>query len=212
MTQIRSATTPLSWWDPRQYLKDYFSGNVTLGRIISGLVYWIFYGLSQAGIGVGRPLRWFYDLFCPLWGGSGVPRKAGLIPEGLPTPTVDLNLQPGELVRIKAHEEILKTVDTSNKNRGMYWDAELVPYCGKSYKVRSRVTRLIGERTRKMVVMKNACITLDSVVCQARYSPCRMFCPKEMLPYWRETWLERVGPNVEDATLTYVDAVTSGKE
>src|SRR5215471_18037432 len=95
MTQIRSATTPLTWWDPRQYLKDYSSGNVTLGRMASGLVYWIFYSLSQAGIGVGRPMRWLYDLLCPLWGGSGVPRKAGLISDGLPTPTVNLNLQPG---------------------------------------------------------------------------------------------------------------------
>jgi len=180
--------------------------------MVSGLVYWIFYSLSQAGIGVGRPMRWLYDLLCPLWGGAGVPRKAGLIQEGLPTPTVSLNLQPGELERIKSQEEILRTVDTSNKNRGMYWDAELVPYCGKTYKVRSRVTRLIGERTRKMVVMKNPCIILDSVVCQARYSSCRMFCPKEMFPYWREAWLERVGPNAEDPTHMHEFAVTSGKQ
>jgi len=212
MTQIRSATTPLTWWDPRQYLKDYSSGNVTLGRMASGLVYWIFYSLSQAGIGVGRPMRWLYDLLCPLWGGSGVPRKAGLISDGLPTPTVNLNLQPGELVRIKSQEEILQTVDTSNKNRGMYWDAELVPYCRKTYKVRGRVTRLIGERTRKMVVMKNPCIILDSVVCQARYSSCRMFCPKEMFPYWREAWLERVDANAEDPTRMREAAVMSGKQ
>jgi hypothetical protein len=43
-----------------------------------------------------------------------------------------------------------------------------------------------------MVEMKNPCIVLDSVVCQARYSSCRMFCPKSMYPYWREAWLERV--------------------
>jgi len=45
---------------------------------------------------------------------------------------------------------------------------------------------------KKMVEMKTACIILDSVVCQARFSPCRILCPKQMYPYWREIWLERV--------------------
>jgi hypothetical protein len=199
MTEIRSATAPLDWWDIRQYLRDYFSGNVPLGRIFSGVIYWIYYSLSEAGIGVGRPMRWLYDKINPALGGTPFPRRKGLIHEGQPTPLVNLDLQPGELVRIKSQEEILRTVDTSNKNRGMYWDAELVPYCGKTFRVRSRVTRLIGERTRKMQVMKNPCIILDSVVCQARYSSCRMFCPKEMYPYWREAWLERAESAVGDA-------------
>ncbi len=202
MTQIRSATTPLAWWDFRQYARDYLSGNISFGRILSGIIYWIYYTLSEAGIGVGRPMRWLYTKLNPLWGGTGIPREKGVIPEGVPTPLVKLNLQPGELVRVKSQEEILRTVDTGNKNRGMYWDAELVPYCGKTYRVRGRVTKLIGERTRKMVVMKNPCIILDSVVCQARYSPCRMFCPKEMFPYWREAWLERVEPSGNDASDT----------
>jgi hypothetical protein len=105
---------------------------------------------------------------------------------------VKLNLQPGELVRVKSHEEILKTIDYSNRNRGMFWDAELVPYCGGTFRVLKRVTRLIDEKTAKMLEMKNACLVLDTVVCQARYSPCRMLCPKSMYPYWREIWLERV--------------------
>ena len=95
-------------------------------------------------------------------------------------------------MRVKSHREILKTVDTGNRNRGMFWDAELVPYCGGTYQVLKRVFRLIDEKTAKMVEMKNPCIVLDTVVCQARYSPCRMLCPKSMYPYWREIWLERV--------------------
>ncbi len=192
MTQIPAATTPLAWWDLRQYVEDYLSGNVSLKRILTGLVYWAYYGLSQAGIGLGPAMRWVYDKICPLWGQSLYPRTPGRIPDGQPTPFVELNLQPGEIVRVKSHEEILKTTDTSNRNRGMYWDAELVPYCGGTYRVIKRVSRLISERSAKMVEMKNPCIVLDSVVCQARYSSCRMFCPKSMYPYWREAWLERV--------------------
>jgi len=87
----------------------------------------------------------------------------------------------------------------------------LVPYCGKTFRVRSRVTRLIGERTGKMQVMKNPCIILDSVVCQARYSSCRMFCPKEMYPYWREAWLERVDSPASDVAYTGEAAATSSQ-
>ena len=196
-TQVPHATTPLAWWDVRQYFEDYWSGNVGLGRLFSGLIYSAYYHLSQAGIGLGPAMRWFYNRFHSLWGGTLHPRTPGLIPEGKPTPAGRLNLQPGELVRIKSHEEILKTVDAGNKNRGMYWDAELVPYCGGTYQVLKSVTRIIDEKTAKMVEMKTPCIILDSVVCQARYSPCRMLCPKSMYPYWRELWLERVASSSE---------------
>lgn len=194
-TQVPHATGYLAWWDLRQYFEDYWSGNVGIGRIISGFVYSMYYHLSQAGIGVGPAMRWFYNTFHPVWGGTLFPRKPGLIPEGTPTPTMTLNLQPGELVRVKRHEEILKTVDGSNRNRGMYWDAELVPYCGGVYRVLKRVSKIIDEKTGKMVTMKNPCIVLDTVVCQARYSQCRMLCPKSMYPYWREIWLERIEAN-----------------
>ena len=191
-TLVPYATKPLAWWNLRQYFEDYWSGNVGLERLFSGLIYSSYYHLSQAGVGLGPAMRWFYDRFHWLWGGTLFPRKPGVIPEGEPTPSGRLNLQPGELVRVKSHQEILKTVDRSNRNRGMYWDAELVPYCGGTYRVLQRVSRVIDEKTGKMIEMKNPCIILDTVVCQARYSPCRMLCPKSMYPFWRELWLERV--------------------
>ena len=58
---------------------------------------------------------------------------------------------------------------------------------------------MIDEKTGKMIEMKSPCIILDGVVCQARYSPCRMLCPKSMYPYWREIWLERVAPKAQGA-------------
>jgi hypothetical protein len=191
-TELPKASTPLAWWDLRQYVEDFWSGNVTLRRLAVGFTYSMYYNVSQAGIGIGPVMRWFYNTFRWLWRGSLFPRKPGVIPEGMPTPVAKLNLQPGELVRVKSHEEILKTVTTENLNRGMYWDAELVPYCGGTYRVLHRVSKIIDEKTGTMLEMKNPCIVLDSVVCQARYSACRMFCPRAMYPYWREIWLERV--------------------
>jgi hypothetical protein len=191
-TRLPYATTDLSWWDVRQYFEDYRSGNVGLRQIFRSLVYSAYYHLSQAGIGLGPPMRWVYDRLHPLWHGTEFPRKTGIIPEQQPTPSESLNLQPGELARVKSHQEILQTLNTGSKNRGMYWDAEMVPYCGGTYRVLKRVTKTLDEKTGKMLEMKNPCIILDSVVCQSRYSGCRLFCPRSIYPYWREIWLERV--------------------
>jgi len=193
-TQLPYATSSLEWWDVRQYVEDYVSGNVGLWRIVCGAVYFLYYALSRAGIGVGRPMRWFYDRFYWLWRGGPFPRRRGTIPEGQPTPTGTIDLQPGELVRIKPYKEILNTLNTRDRNRGLYFDAEEVPYCGGTYRVLKRVTKIIHEKTGKMLEMKTPCFILDSVVCQSRYSECRLFCPRSIYSYWREIWLERVGP------------------
>jgi len=188
------ATSNLAWWDLRQYLEDYSSGNVGLWRIFCGLLYSAYYNLSIAGIGIGRPMRWLYDSLRVFRGGKLFPRTFGRVPEGQPTPTATLNLQPGEWVRVKSHEEILRTVDVHSRNRGLWWDAEMVPYCGGMYKVLRRVSKILDEKSGKMREMKGSCLILDSVVCQSRYSGCRMFCPRAIYPYWREIWLERVAP------------------
>jgi hypothetical protein len=191
-TRLPYATTALRWWDIRQYIEDYRSGNVRLGRMLAGSCYSLFWNLSELGIGLGRPMRFLYDVLSPLWGGGAYPRKSGTIPVGQPTPDACLNLQPGDLVRVKSHAHILQTLTVENKNRGMYWDAEMVPFCGGTYRVLQRVTRIVDEKTGKMLTMKTPSIMLEGVFCQSRYSDCRMFCPRSIPSYWREIWLERV--------------------
>jgi hypothetical protein len=207
-TRLPYATTDLEWWDLRQYIEDYRSGNVGLWRIICGAVYFLYYAISKIGVG-GRSMRWFYDTFHPLWRGTPFPRKAGTIPDGDPTPVETLNLQPGELVQIKSHDEILKTLNFSSRNRGLYWDAEEVPYCGKTYRVLKRVTKIINERTGVMQEMKTPCVILDSVICESRYSECRLFCPRSIYSYWREIWLKRVTPQGSDSGVEKNGQVTA---
>ena len=108
-TRLPYATSDLSWWDIRQYVEDYPSGNVDLWRMFSGF-YSGYYSLSQAGIGLGPAMRWIYDLVSPLLGGTRWPRKTGKIRRENRHHVDTLNLQPGELVRVKDHEEILCTI------------------------------------------------------------------------------------------------------
>jgi hypothetical protein len=67
--------------------------------------------------------------------------------------------------------------------------------------VLKRVTKIIEERTGKMRQMKTPCVILDSVICQSRYSECRLFCPRSIYSYWREIWLERVEPKTSGVPL-----------
>jgi hypothetical protein len=193
-TRLPYATKDLNWWDPRQYAEDLSSGNVTLWQMICGATYFLILAISNLGIGLGRPIRGFWDKFHRLWRGYPFPRRHGNIPQGQSTPAATLDLEPGELVRIRPYQEILKTLDTSDRNRGLYFDAEEVPYCGTTHRVLRRITRIINERTGKMQEMKTPCVVLDSVICQSRYSECRLFCPRSIYAYWREIWLERVEP------------------
>jgi hypothetical protein len=207
-TRLPYATTSLEWWDVRQYIEDYASGNVGLWRLVCGAVYFLFQAFNRAPKGA-RTLRWLYDRFYPLWRGFPFPRKHGTIPEGEPTPGGTLDLQPGELVRIKPYPEILDTLNTRDRNRGLYFDAEEVPYCGGEYRVLKRVTRIIHEKTGKMLEMKTPCFILDSVICQSRYSECRLFCPRSIYSYWREIWLERVAPKPSVPPQEVVESVAS---
>jgi hypothetical protein len=192
-TELLNYTRPLPWWDARQYWEDYTSGNATLGQMLRGFVYvGYYYGSLAFKRKLGGPSRWLYDRVQALWGGLPFPRYRGMLPADGPTPLAKLNLKAGDLVRVKSYEEILATLDTDNKNRGMAFDAELVPYCGEIHRVRGRVERFIDERTGYLKKMKTPAVILEGAYCRARYSNHRMFCPRSIYSWWREVWLERV--------------------
>jgi hypothetical protein len=191
-TQVKFATTALRWWDLRQYVEDYTSGNVNLVALATGLLYTTWRTLSEAGIGVGTAMRWVYDTFQRAVGGSPYPLRPYGVPDGVQTPKAELNLKVGEFVRVKPHAEILKTLDAKYRNRGLYFDPEAVPFTERQFRVERRIQKIINEHNGKMLRFKSDAIVLENVVCQARYAVCRRFCPRAILPYWREIWLERV--------------------
>lgn len=191
-TQIKFATQPLPWWDVRQYVEDYTSGNVRLSELAAGLVYSIWRTVAEARIGMGSAMRWIYDRFQSLSGNTPYPIRPFGVPKGSPVPRAQLDLQSGERVRVKPFQEILKTLDSNYRNRGLYFDAEMVPFTERNYEVERRQKQIIDEGTSKMIRFKTDVIILKDVVCEARYSVCRRFCPRAIYPYWREIWLERV--------------------
>ena len=187
-TRLPEFTKALPWWSPAQYVEDYLSGNTTIPNIARGFFYTVF---------VQYPTRiafarYIYNTLQALIGGEPSPVNVGLIPAGRPHPFVDLKLQPGDLVRVKSHEDIRATLSRNNKNRGLSFDVEMVPFCGRVYRVGTRVDRFIDEKTGRMMSLKTPAVILEGVTCQSRFSKRRMFCPRALHSWWREVWLERV--------------------
>ncbi|KAA2261212.1 hypothetical protein F0L68_18305 [Solihabitans fulvus] len=167
----------LSPYDWSQYVTDVRTGNERLGTVLRGLLI-LFFNIVQR-----RTRR------LPFWlrihDGDEYPFLRGTGPSKAPEP---LNLQPGELVEIKSKAEILPTLKPNNTNRGMVFDAEMLPYCGKQARVQRRLDRIIDEPTGRMITLRD-CLILEDVYCRALY---HRFCPRSIYPYWREAWLRRV--------------------
>ena len=191
-TKLYEATEPLAWWDPRQYVYDVVTGNHSATEVLRVL------GLAS--------LRWLvthapfgYRLVkcCSDWmhlqlTGRASPSVYGKIERGEPTPVGRLDLKPGEYVRIKSKDLIEQTLGENGRNRGLTFDSEeMAPYCDRVFKVRSSASKIIDEQTGLMLYMKQPCIILEGVVCNAEYVRHRLNCPRAIYPYWREIWLER---------------------
>jgi hypothetical protein len=219
-TELPKATCYLALWDIRQYVRDIRSGNVgpaelcraalisffngfvrILRQIIFRVGHWVTVRTSDrrrvldtdvcvipeespvAKTGVTDRLKMALDRRLVEY-----PHIQGRLAR---TPTLVLGVQPGEFVQVKTKDDIVATLDRNNRNRGLLFDAEMVPYCGGTYRVLRRVEQIIDERTGKMLKLPNSCIVLDDVVCRSCLSSNRLFCPRSIYSYWREIWLRK---------------------
>jgi hypothetical protein len=175
---LRAAPTPIPSWDPRQYVEDVRSGNAGLWPTVRSVLVGAFNEYQDLSRHLPSWLR--------IRGGERYPFLRGSLTT---TPDYRIGLQPGDVVRVRSREEIVATLDTNNKNRGMSFDVEMLKYCGREATVLRRVERIIDEGTGRMLHFSNPCIVLDDVVCTADF---HRVCPRAIYPYWREIWLEKV--------------------
>jgi hypothetical protein len=171
-TEFYEATEPVSWRDVGSLLREFTSGNVGARRLVR----------VGARAFVTELERKFGRL-------SNFPftHRAGEI-----GPNEALGLKPGDLVQVRSPKEIAETLDESGKNRGLWFDKEMVPFCGETHRVERKVERFIDERSGEMVELRSDCFILDGVVCSGDRSDRRWFCPRAIYPWWREAWLRRV--------------------
>lgn len=166
-TNIIKATSPLPIWDIRRYIWDMTSGTFKLLERMRALLISLNFKVQE--FLVEKKHVSFH----------GKCRR---------TPTVSLNLQPGELAEVKSKEEILATLDFRGRNRGLGFMPEMLKYCGRRYRVLKRFDKMINEQTGKMRQIANTVI-LEGVICDGKaHGGCQRTC----YGFWREVWLKRV--------------------
>jgi hypothetical protein len=179
-TEQHRASLPLSRWDPRPLVREFLTGNVSFGTFIR-------VSLRAA---IQEPLR--------VLGLRSQPPLRGASAGG--SKSERLGLQPGQNVVVKSREEIAATLSQKGFNRGLWFDEEMLPYCGGIYRVRQRIRKFIDEHTGRMISLKSDdCVSLDGVVCSGQHSPVRWFCPRGSYPFWRESWLRPLDQRHPDA-------------
>lgn len=184
-TRLVEASSPMKRGYLRQYWLDLRSRNVSVWTFVRYMLLAVYNAIVRK-FGKGD---WMF------------PPVKGLA--GTRTPTESLGLEPGELVEVKPADEIMKTLDANGKNRGMAFDTEMLPFCGKRYRVKQRVDQLIDEKTGVMMTMKTPGIILEDVVCMGCLHPERIFCPRAIYAFWREIWLKRVEETPDSRDGTY---------
>jgi hypothetical protein len=175
-TELFGASSRLHPWDPRKYLAPLWSGNVAPGEFLRVISIALFNGFQRLHRGSEYPY----------WLGSRLEK----------TPTVDLGLQAGDWVRVKTKDQIQETLDKRNRNRGLWFDREMLRYCGGRFRVLRRVERLIQENSGKLLELKTPCAILDGVTARGDFY---WFNPQNDYILWREIWLERLDEEAAEA-------------
>ena len=170
-TEAFAASTPLKVRDLGQYWREVKSRNYRLLRLMPLLVRAFVLEVATRTRIIGPvPLT-----------GDGTAEEQG----------EELNLQPGDVVQVRPPEEIARTLDGKGLNRGLSFDREMLHFCGRTCVVQERVTRIIDDRTGRMIKIRGDAVILEGIVCSGERSVGRWFCPRQIPPYWRESWLVR---------------------
>lgn len=169
-TEFLHATEPLGWWDVRSFLHEVTCRNVSVWRFVR-VVTRLAFDETRRRLGLTSSMPFKHP-------GDGAPHPPRAY------------LKPGDLVQIRPKREIARTLDAQGKCRGLWFDREMLPYCGETHTVKRKVERFINEQTGAMIELESDCYILDGVVCRGDVSEARWFCSRAIYPWWREAWLD----------------------
>lgn len=169
-TSLTAATTPLSAWNVGKDLRPLVAGNFTSSAFLIALFTRLF-NLVQ---------RWRR--------GTTYPRMpAGTAGAGAAPPP---ELAAGDWIRVRSPAEIASTLNAQNKNRGLWFDLDMLKHCGQTYRVDRRVDRIIDVVSCRIITMKTPCFVLEGVCYSGEF---QYFGPQHEDLYWRAVWFERQG-------------------
>ena len=100
-------------------------------------------------------------------------------------------LSPGDIVEVKAPDEIVQTLDADGTLGHLPFMPEMVEFCGKQFRVSRRVlkTCISGSIATMLSFRTDDVVVLDGLRCSgAAHDGCEKACTI----FWREAWLRKV--------------------
>ena len=137
VTEAFVATEPLPTSNLSQYWRELTNGNFSLFRFI-------FIALRGLPIEIGRRI----GLIKP------VPLQARQSSRRWQSRSI---LSPATSCKCSPRDEIAATLDDRGFNRGLSFDREMLPYCGRTFRVRDRVQQVIDDKTGRMLKITKDC-------------------------------------------------------
>ena len=100
------------------------------------------------------------------------------------------NLQAGDWVRVRSHQEIQATLNDGKTPDGLgFIDAPMRKYCGKTLRV-ARVLEHFYDETKDKMWKKRRTLLLEGAACDSSQLS-KGHCDRGCLLFWNEAWLER---------------------
>ena len=167
-SEILNASSPLPFWQPKQYLWDLTQNRVSLLQWAKSLLISIYNKVAH----LGGFRSWGFV--------AGPGTQNGT--------RVSLSLQTGDRVRVKSLAQIKETLDADGKHQHLLFAPAMAEFCGREMRVQNRVDKIILEGTRRQREIKDT-VLLEGATCDGI---CHRMCPRQSLLFWRECWLEKV--------------------
>jgi hypothetical protein len=129
-------------------------------------------------------------------------------------------LRPGDLVEVKAPDEILKTLDTDGTLDHLPFMPEMVEFCGQRFRISKRVlkTCYYGTSSGMRKFGNKDVVLLDGLRCSG---DAHDGCQKACMIFWREAWLRkaedgvvqpRIDPESNQRLLACLKTITGPKK
>lgn len=113
----------------------------------------------------------------------------GSVPSASSKGSEATTLKAGDLVRVRASEEILATLNSWQELQGCLFFQDMWRYCGTIQRVLRPVERFVDERDYRVKKAKGL-ILLEGLICEG--TPDYGRCDRSCFYFWREEWLEKI--------------------
>jgi hypothetical protein len=168
LTQLHDASRAIKPWNAIDLLRPLIAGNVTPTAFVIAWLTYLFNLLQQLRHGVGFPM---FET-----------------PAGADAPREDTQIEVGDRVVVRSSGQIRATLNDQLMHRGLWFEPDMLKYCGGRYRVQSEVRTLIDIVTGEIRTIKTPAYMLHDV----RFSGERQLFNAQLEPlFWRGAWLQR---------------------